>query len=667
MHVLLPTGLFRSYGKQITLLLLGVFLLPDALKAQAVQQASPWTQTLTADDLGQAGVHRLSDLFLLIDNVSAYSVDGYTWNASFNTLSRSEDNAWALIVDGVPQDFGAFGGQNINQLPFHVADIASLTIHRVPALVHGVFAQAGTIEIHTKNPVRGVAIQGSAAAGNEINDPGPFRFVDTTQVNIDRLGPPLYAAASVGGRIGSVKASFAADEHHATDAMMLTRVWWLYRGIRRPQLRLYAPRLSVQLNALGGTHHFVRSRSRLRDLWFFEPLGLELPLTRMHDHFSARGTLGDSTRSFTYRATYDRVHLDERLNRFDLDADWLQDRYSVHAAQHTQIGRWTNETGATLRARQSHTSTILLYDTLFETEGYTSWRWQPTPASHHQVAGFFSLINNTAGYKVLVTGAQALSASTGLHYTLSQEREAFDATNSLWFWARNGYRFLHTLEADFLLPLRHTEPQTTTVDLALRVQPMPRLGFTVAVSGRWFRGQTAPLYTFQYDAQKDGFLTSTRVATGLFGRVMGMEASVRFQPAAWMSHQLTYRTHQPSSTEAAFVALWDEQARHQTTLTSRFSLPARIQAFVRWHHIGPQTWVSFAPADAATTGRFGSERPAYLLLDLAVRKKFWGPRLTASLTLRNAFDAPYRPHPAGAALHATLFAQATLDLTALRW
>lgn len=664
----LPIGLLLFYSDRVGFLLLILFLLSSGTAyAQNPSVRSPWTVTYSDKDLAQAGVTRLSDLFLLIDNSAAYSVDGYTWYAALGQLSPSSENGWLLVIDGVPQNFGTFGLQNINQAPFHITDVAHITIIRVPTLVQGTFAKAGTIHIRTKNPPSGIAFKGSAAAGNEINDPGPFRFIDSTQVNIDRVGPPLYTALSLGIRKGSLKASFASDEHHATDIMMIRRVQKLHLDTRRPQLRLRAPRVSATFKALGGTHRFIRSRSRLEDLRFFEPLGLEIPNTSVHDHISGSGTIGDSTRSFSYRASYDRVHLGYRLSRTDIDFDWLQERYALHASQHMHWGSWQNETGITLRSRRSHTSSILLYDTLFETEGYTSWHWHASASSYHQIAGFFTLTNNEFGYKALASGAQSLSPTTVLHYTFSHERTAFEAMNSLWFWARNGYTFLLEQGADFILPLRFSHPETTTLDIALSVRPSKGLGFTFGLFERRFRGVTVPQYTFVYNPSSDGFTPATTVVSGLAGRVIGYEATLHARPFAWMSHRLSYTASFPSSPDVAFVSLWHQHPRYQTTLTTRLTLPSRLQAFVRWHYTGSNRWLSYQSADRATTGRFATDRPAYLLLDLGLHKSLWGPRMQASLVLRNALDAPYRPHPAGAALHATLFAQVSLDIAAVRW
>lgn len=665
MRLLHPTGQSPSCNRWLGLLLLTLLgALPVPL---AAQDASPWVTTYTSDDLAQAGVTRLSDLFLLLENTAAYSVDGYTWQAALNGLSFADNNTWLLIVDGVPQDYATFGVQNINALPFHVSDVSRITISRVPTQTHGVFAQSGVIHVHTQTPSDGLSLRGSVAAGNEINDPGPFRFFDSTQVNIDRLGPPLYAAFSVAGGVGSITASMASDEHHATDAMLFQRVKKLYQGFRRPQVRLRGPRVTARLDAGQGIHRFTRSRTKLEDLRFFEPLGLEVPNTSVHDHLSGSGVFGDSSRAFSYRVTYDRVHLDTRPNRQDVDFGWLQDRYAVHVASHTQLGTWHSETGATVRATETHTPSILLYDTLYETEGYTTWRWQPNVRSFHSLTGGFSLANNELGYHALATGRQALSRTVALHYTLAQQRMPFETTNSLWFWSRQGYTFLRDQAVDFILPLRFTHPETSTIDVALSVQPSSAVGLTVSVSERRFRGLTAPLYSFVHNQQSDGFTPSIRLTSGLSGRVLGYEATLRVVPTSWMSHQLTYASMSPSSTNKTFVELWDQHPHNQITLTTRCTLPARLRAFMRLHYISSSTWTAYKPADEATSGRFGSTRPNYLLVDVALYKRLWGPRMTALISVRNLFDAPYRPHPAGAALHATLFAQVTLDLTAIRW
>ncbi|HMB93776.1 MAG TPA: TonB-dependent receptor plug domain-containing protein, partial [Rhodothermales bacterium] len=149
-------------------------MIAPVVSAQPVEipVARPGVQIITAADIEQAGVVRLGDLFALIDDWYASSMDGFAWEVSANGLGAFEQDNWALLIDGQPVDMRILDAKNINLLPLSPAQIAYVEVINTPALVEGVMASGGALHIHTRQPFDGPAIQGGFAAGNEIGDPG---------------------------------------------------------------------------------------------------------------------------------------------------------------------------------------------------------------------------------------------------------------------------------------------------------------------------------------------------------------------------------------------------------------------------------------------------------------------------------------------------------------
>src|SRR5690606_24411148 len=129
----------------------------------------------------------------------------------------------------------------------------------------------------TGRPAPGVSLEGSAAAGNAIGDPGPFRYTGYASPNIDRIGPAFGASAAVAGAHTHARLFVRADEHHATDARIRERVYQHYYGVKQPRLFLNAFGLDAGTTGRLGTHRLYAAFSRFQDLPFVAPLGLEIP------------------------------------------------------------------------------------------------------------------------------------------------------------------------------------------------------------------------------------------------------------------------------------------------------------------------------------------------------------------------------------------------------
>ena len=73
-------------------------------------------------------------------------------------------------------------------LPINITQIDSVEIFTVPQLHQGIFTDYGLIHIHTKNISQGKSLTLSQSAGNEIGDPGPYRYTKFDSPNVEKVG-----------------------------------------------------------------------------------------------------------------------------------------------------------------------------------------------------------------------------------------------------------------------------------------------------------------------------------------------------------------------------------------------------------------------------------------------------------------------------------------------
>jgi len=618
-------------------------------------------QVMDGAALDAAGVTRLGDLFTLLDGWPSYSLDGFTTVATTNGLAPFQQPNLRTVVDGIPVNAALFGTLNLNALPFHPLHVDTLLAFQHPVFSAGRIAPAGALHFRTRRPAVGLSVRGSVAAGNDTQDPGPYRYTPFATPNIDRLGPTLQAEASIAGRNAYLAAGIKTDEHHVTDALMIQRVYDLYEGERKPRVLQTAPHLRAGIRNRLGEHRLFAGFSRLDDLRYFEPAGQEIP-TRYD--FTTLGLSGDfnpdARHGLTYHLSLAQADLDTRPNQRALDFNWRQDRLESDLAFRTQRGRLYTRIGAGLDYRRSLTDPALRHASLLLPRlSLLLFRQGRAAKLQGVVVGTYHrpFDTNPARVGVSAQGSAQLRLSEAHHLraSLAYLWQGAEEQNSLWYWMGQGYRLP---QGDVSLPPFFLGSRTYTADLSYTVRPSPRVALTLNGFARQFFGATLATASYDFNALTDGFLPQTRVLIGRSGRVLGGAARLHLALVPGFSQQLSYTFTRPvAGQDLAFWEAWASYPVHQAGATFLFAPNTRFSLQARLRYQSPTFWPGYAPADAQTGGRFPTRRPPYLLLDVTAQKRFWGEHLRANLSLRNAANTPLRSHPAGDLSHLTLYFQ----------
>ncbi len=309
--------------------------------------AQPDVQVFTAEDLAQAGVIRLSDIFALADGWTANSTAGYSWDAAVAGTAPFAPVGWKVFLDESQVDLRLLDGQNINSLAISVTEVCRVEIHSKPTFAAGVFAAAGAIHFHTCEPAPGVSVGISAGAGSQTGDPGPFKYTPLGGPNIDRSGPVLQGAAAASSGAWSLKLQGRADEHHATDERIRTRVHTLYVGEK--DARIFHTSGRAELARTGGRtrHRIYASAARSEDLTYYRALALELPADH---HVLAAGISGNTpvgpAMQLHYQMRAERSDLATRPNPDSLDMDRRHEKLRTYASLRSESGTTSAEIGA---------------------------------------------------------------------------------------------------------------------------------------------------------------------------------------------------------------------------------------------------------------------------------------------------------------------------------
>ncbi len=637
----------RRLGWMAGCLLLGA-LAAGAAHAQPAE-APPGTRILTADDIEQAGVARLSDLFRLLDDWYGVSVEGFAWDVSANALAPLQEPSWLLLVDHQPVDLRMLDAQNVNLLPISPAEIAYVEVVNAPTMVSGVFAQAGVLHLHTRTPAAGAALRGTFSARNEVGDPGPYRYTDFATPNIDRIGPTAQGAASFGGAGWHARVHGVADEHHATDERIRQRVLTLYRGEKAPRLLLAGGGLDLGATGRLGRHRLFAAATRFQDLRFFEPLGLEAPTDHYLYHVGLGGDFWPGQPAgLSYRLSYTVHDLDLRSNRDGLDFNWRQNAFRSHYEVRAGTDRVRGALGLSYDLIEGFTGVELGDPRLILPRAYGRVAFLADPRWQPELTAYVSRAKGQLGYGALATVRVFPAPAQALTLTGSVARQPYAERNRLWYWVTRGYNFFDVRGLDVALPTGFAASTTYTADLAWRLQPSDGFSLTLSAGYRRFDDLTLAAYAFGFDSLSTALPAATSVQGGVSGQATKAGAEVRFRLLPSLEQRLHYAyVRYPAGDDVFFVA-WRNQPWHRFSYTARFTPLDRLSLYARLAYRSETLWPAYETAAAASGGRYQAQLPGYWLLDLSAQKRFWGDRLGLSLSLRNFLNEAYRTHPAGA-------------------
>jgi hypothetical protein len=618
---------------------------------------------IPAAEIERSGATRLSDLFAMIDTWSAVSIDGYSTAVSAFGLAPYQSPAWTLFVDGQPVDLASLGAKNLNTLPLHLLQIDSVTVISRPVEIAGVFAPSGALLLHTRTPGRGWTARGHVSAGNEVGDPGPFRYTAFATPNIDRIGPTYLAEVSYADEGWFVRAGLKADEHHATDAAIDERVRAVYVGIKKARLFVFAPSITLGVSGRHGRHRLFAGTTRFQDLRFFEPIGIEVPTDA---HFRFAGLDGDfapgKASGIRYRLSFTSSDHDPRPNQRGFAVDWRQDRLHGNVEARFAPDGVRAALGAAVDARRVITTDRLTRRTVALPRLYARLAVRPAPAWTQRFALHLARTPRDAfstgrlGFEGLATSALHPGPRHRLTLALAYVVRTPEEENGPWLWSLRGYRFFERSGADLSLPPFLLPSRTVTADLAWRWRRSPALTVDLTGAYRLFRGLTLASTTFHVVPDEAGFAPRTAVHIGVAGQVYGAAARVLWRPVVNLEQRFSYAFLRPvSGADATFRQAWAGVPRHRASYTVRFAPVPRLSLYARVRFESKTLWPGFRPAETESGGRIPSTRPAYVMIDLTVQKRFWRDHLRAAFSFRNLTNGAHRPHPAGAVTNLTVY------------
>ena len=615
-------------------------------------------QVISGQEIRDWGLVRIGDILKLAPGFSGWSADGFRQDGLVFNAGPGGSQQWRIAVDGQEVDARFVDGFHSEALPVSTSSIKQVRL-RPPGAGPGGLSSSGWILIDTL-PSDSLSATATFSVGNEVGDPGPYRYTELATPNVDRDGPsadlqviiPLGHAGGDGVTFrpengGPLRLSMGvrADQAHLTNEAILDRVYVLYDGTRKPRMTLIQPRLGIELQRPGGLHRVTWTQTTLRDLPFLEAMGSELPVSRHSRSFRASGRQRAGGLSVRYSASASRSSMPERSNGQDLALDWAESllRLQLEVSSAGPEPLWSLGYSVLKRRPDSRGFEPVLpavphFDFRFARALASGWSqvW-----SGQVVVGRYPATRVLPGLFVDMNradGPWAWSARAGF------VAETPEDSGPEALWLSGGWDYPGDGSGRSLSPDRAHDVRTGSLDLQAR-RTKGDLEWAVAAYGRAIHGLNLPAGQLEPDSLFEARYLSHRLfAANVSGTLMGVRAWASQKLGTSLSHRLDYGfAHTLTGDEAfrqALSGLPQVQVRYSLRASpyprTFFGLVARFDSMTEWP--GYRT---------ESGGEHIVRLPARVTVDATFSKKLAGEHLRLYATLRNLSRGLTSSHPVG--------------------
>lgn len=634
----------------------------------AVAQSSPLpgaSQVITGAELRAAGATRLTDIFMLVEDWDASTVDGFTSDVSARGLAPFGRQTWSVMLNGQPVDLSLFGVTSLNRLPVDISWIESVEIISVPQFHNAEFVRGGLIHIRTHRPDSGLSLRGRYVFGNEIGDPGPFRYTPLSTVNVTRLGPDQSLSIAYGGAKAYAELGFVELIHAATDEAIAPRTSSIGNGAAGYYFRrAYNARIGGDF--LGGRHEAFYGKSSFNDYFFLRPYGREIPVINDFRHAGVKGSFRLAGRDrLLYRLAYDVNQLDQSDNLFDLDFDWTHRTLSALVEATRSSQRYQVKAGASVRRMSADTRYPLTADhhTIYKAHGEVAHRLTEKIQQRFGVAVAES--NGNIGIDAFTHHRFRIDPRNAIDATVSYSRTLLEEDSRIWIWRSRGYDFLADAGVDITVDGELEGSRQFTADLSWSAKTAQSVELRFAGFFRWFSRVHLMDQVFSFTAADQSFASPVVVQANQSGQVAGGDVTLDWVPTPQLRLRSYYRYQDVVGGDRLLRDGWRSIPRHKIqgrvwlTPAPSFSLWGRLA------YRSAVAWPAYQNADVETNGQYSAEINDIVEADLGLEKWFANKTLRLSLGLRNVLNQTVRSHPIGARFDLTAFLQGEMHFTSI--
>ncbi|MFC1542940.1 hypothetical protein ACFL4K_00185 [Candidatus Neomarinimicrobiota bacterium] len=625
--------------------------------------------TIASETIQHAGLTRVTDLLLLIDDWRLSSIDDFTWTVNPNGLTHFQEQNWLVLIDGQKMSNQIFDIMHLNTLPLSLSQIDSVEIFSVPTIHEGEFADKGLIHIHTKKSQKGVSFSGSTTVGQITGDPGPYYYTKYITPNVDRIGPS--GAIGVGFRREpwTARSQIVINNHAFTHSAIGKRNYDIISDW--PGIWNVIPSLKISWDWQGYRHELLTSHSHSKKHFiFFPPFGREIPTYSRFTHVGLRGAFPfGNSRSVKYNLGYSQDRLDEYPNSLNIDFNWAMIKYHGNIEWIHDGERLASQVGMGLERHLLDTRYQINRNHYDLAKLYGLLRFGSLSSLEHCIGGYVTLIEGETALKGLASSMWRISSSQVVRISISYSQRLLPENDHLLYWTRKGYNMLHTYGADYDVQGDIENSGQLTADLDWQAIISKSLIIRTQIALRKFENLLLQKQTFQFDLEGCSIYSPTTFIGENYGETALASIRLTHHPNRIISQQIYYGFSHTLSGNTFFKDQWLTIPKHKLSYQLTINPEPNLSIWAMFSYRSSSNWLDYAgvdgavcPTDYHSTASYISTLNAYTSVDLQIQKWFLHHRIKGNLLFRNLFNREIKLHPLGASFDFSFFIQVYLYL-----
>lgn len=258
------------------------------LQPKAVSgQTSLFKTVYTKQELLDLGIYRATDVLKIVPGWYSYSTEGYAAFISNNGYNSYDSHHWTVLIDDQPIAYPFTKHLSLNDLPLDINLVDSI-IFADSYLTQNHLLLKNVIQFYTSRGVKpSYSIHGSISMGNEINDPGPYKYTPLSSPNIDRVGPDLSLGITSVGSFLKLHGLINHKEHHLSDQELVERTERIHDiNDHRPRIINTSSLFMAQWNNSWAKVTLQSLSSTIHGFPFYQMIEQEIPQnTSLRDHY----------------------------------------------------------------------------------------------------------------------------------------------------------------------------------------------------------------------------------------------------------------------------------------------------------------------------------------------------------------------------------------------
>jgi hypothetical protein len=616
-------------------------------------------QIISQKEIELSGVSRLSDIYSLLNEWNATTIDGYRWQIFSSKTNFDQSQNWILMLDGQRMDLNFFDMKNINFLPLSSWDIDSVEAISSAQLYNGEFSDGGLLNVSTRKPVKGFTFHAQFYTGNESGDPGPYKYVDKYySENIDIIGPDYAFGLEYGGDFINASINYKTNAYiYPTSdkpvSFRLTDYEFKYRKVFMDAVSMLMdfPNLLSRpkiIAAYSGTGKYDLVSKYGSDLIFYDPLFNETPVDNKFKHLGLTGSfcLG-KTSSLDYNAKWSSTKVKDSQKFSQYLIDWRMDNYYFSTQYNSAGNNFDYHIGASVDHYIATTpyelkdNTIDLYKIIGSLNSEINSRTR-------QYADFM-IVNNGkhSAFKSSLKNLISISERNSIENKIYFSETLFDEKNDILYWSAQGYK---TPENTNWIASSITSNKSTNIGIetAWIYNPEQNISFRFNIFFNRFFSMIYEDEQLTYNADEKTISGSSQLISGIDGNTFGLSLDAKQKLSNNLSHELFYEYCGEGGSGQLYKDLWDIFPEHKLRYNASYLGENDFGIRGEVTFMSASKWRNFYSIENKSGGIYKSKQKARILCDLSVQKLFWEKRLRINAAFKNLLNQKNRYSPIGA-------------------